>query len=540
MTLYARAMYDFQGDESQGEISLAAGDDVVIYRQDIGEGWWEGEVDGKKGLFPETYVEILEGTEVDGDYATSGSDEWPSGDEEEPWNEEEYEPTAAAATASAAAASSSSTARRGGGGGGVSRAPGRASSQTSGSYPGHGVGVGRADTLRKSMNRMTAFVRTGAEGFIIDGGGDKTINPANVIHMVDGPMWATDDNPMPLIKVDHRGTQSKFKGMKKYEAYNLSGVGNVERRHKHFVWLHERLKTKYSLLCVPPLPDKSHSSKFGETFVAKRQAKLEAWINRVARHPVLSRDKLALHHFLTCGTMDKEWKNGKRKAEADPFTGATFFKLISQDVPCPRDSEKDIEEFGTFVRDFQKVVRKNIDTVVTHCDRLDSVFNKEYKGIGAAFDKLSHVFSERGGQSSGDYVKLSMAISEGARCMEEIGNAYAQQPANTHIPLIDGLKEYQGMLSTFHDSVSSSRSAAHRLVEIQDNEGAKPQEKENVRARCEVIHAMTLCEMHHFHESRRGDFRDMMSKYFEAQMQFHLDLAEKYKKAKADFDKLQF
>ena len=32
------------------------------------------------------------------------------------------------------------------------------------------------------------------------------------------------------------------------------------------------------------------------------------------------------------------WKNGKRKAEKDEFVGSMFFKLISQDVPCPNDS----------------------------------------------------------------------------------------------------------------------------------------------------------------------------------------------------------
>ncbi len=54
----------------------------------------------------------------------------------------------------------------------------------------------------------------------------------------------------------------------------------VERRHKHFVWLHERLTSKYSCICVPALPDKQFMGKYGETFLIKRQQKLEAWINR--------------------------------------------------------------------------------------------------------------------------------------------------------------------------------------------------------------------------------------------------------------------
>ena len=69
---------------------------------------------------------------------------------------------------------------------------------------------------------------------------------------------------------------------------------------------------------IPPLPDKTFLAKHGEDFVEKRRFKLQQWLNRlvlkqfvlnsysfayrVMRHPVLRRDQLALHHFLTCET----------------------------------------------------------------------------------------------------------------------------------------------------------------------------------------------------------------------------------------------
>jgi len=54
------------------------------------------------------------------------------------------------------------------------------------------------------------------------------------------------------------------------------------------------------------------------------------------------------------------------------------------------------------------------------------------------------------------------------------------------------------------------------------NEEADPLQKEAVRSRCETIHTLTLCEMNHFHEQRRQDFRDMAQEYFDSQMKFHL------------------
>lgn len=35
----------------------------------------------------------------------------------------------------------------------------------------------------------------------------------------------------------------------------------VSRRYKHFDWLHERLVEKFSLIPIPPLPDKQIAGK---------------------------------------------------------------------------------------------------------------------------------------------------------------------------------------------------------------------------------------------------------------------------------------
>ena len=39
----------------------------------------------------------------------------------------------------------------------------------------------------------------------------------------EGPAWAIG-TPLPLIKVEHVGQRSKFKGLKNYEAYMLTGL----------------------------------------------------------------------------------------------------------------------------------------------------------------------------------------------------------------------------------------------------------------------------------------------------------------------------
>lgn len=56
-TVQVRANYDF-GAENEAELSFALGDIITVLNQDD-EGWWEGELNGQRGLFPSNYVEVL-------------------------------------------------------------------------------------------------------------------------------------------------------------------------------------------------------------------------------------------------------------------------------------------------------------------------------------------------------------------------------------------------------------------------------------------------------------------------------------------------
>lgn len=46
-------------------------------------------------------------------------------------------------------------------------------------------------------------------------------------------------------------------------------------------------------------------------------------------------------------------------------------------------------------------------------------------------------------------------------------------------------------------------------------------EKSAVQSRCDVIHTLTLCEMSHFHDQRRHDFKLYMENFLQAQIEFH-------------------
>jgi Phox homology (PX) domain protein len=56
----------------------------------------------------------------------------------------------------------------------------------------------------------------------------------------------------------------------------------VSRRYKHFDWLHERLEEKFSLIPIPPLPDKQISGN--DMYVMYNTAK---WLAKAGLRYVL-------------------------------------------------------------------------------------------------------------------------------------------------------------------------------------------------------------------------------------------------------------
>ena len=108
----------------------------------------------------------------------------------------------------------------------------------------------------------------------------------------------------------------------------------VDRRFKHFDWLHARLVELFPCVAIPPIPEKSLTGRFEDEFVGDRRRKLELFLNRVARHPVLGPSSV-FHHFLTVSDQ-KEWKSGKREAEREGHE-SHFINTVVLSDPCPPD-----------------------------------------------------------------------------------------------------------------------------------------------------------------------------------------------------------
>ncbi|XP_057307834.1 sorting nexin-12-like [Hydractinia symbiolongicarpus] len=134
--------------------------------------------------------------------------------------------------------------------------------------------------------------------------------------------------PANFLEIDVSNPQTHGVGKKRYTDYEVRMKTNipifklkdsaVRRRYSDFEWLRTELE-RDSKIVVPPLPGKALKKMlpfrgddgiFEDDFIEERRQGLEAFINRVAGHPLAQNEK-GLHMFLQEPIIDKNYVPGK-------------------------------------------------------------------------------------------------------------------------------------------------------------------------------------------------------------------------------------
>ncbi|KAJ7392101.1 Sorting nexin-9 [Desmophyllum pertusum] len=529
-----RVLYDFEGDVPSGELVVYEGEILTVSRTDVGDGWWEGiSPNGSKGLFPEAYVEVIDYSppqsnnfhplpiptaplhnQVSVDTADGWDDEWDDDETVSSYSGGDHEST-------------------------ISALPTRRDTNSS--------GIVRTGTVRKSINRFSHFVKSGGEAYIIGASHTDVKIPKGEIVTIgeEGNRITWDRSPQPFTCVINAPEKkSKFKGMKSFIAYNIipssSGIV-VSRRYKHFDWLYDRFVEKFTCISVPPLPDKQITGRFGEEFVEKRKEKLQLWMSRICLHPVLSQS-MVFNHFLTCGDNEKEWKQGKRKAECDKLVGASFFVTV-ESPPQTLELlavENRMEQFGRFIKNMDESVKAIQERGQAHCEKCQGSYRHEYKKIGSTFGSLSTAFAID--VDSENSHQLTQAVEHTGKTFDDIGEMLAEQPKNDFLPLIEGLKEYSGMLSTFPDVLQVHKGTIGKVKECQrlkDEEKMEDSTFEEIKERADTITNVSFAEMSHFHDQQVADFKNMMQHFLQEQISYHHRVIQKLEDSLRMYDNIQ-
>ncbi|XP_076024123.1 sorting nexin-9b [Genypterus blacodes] len=586
----AQVLYDFSAEAGNNELSVKEGETVTVTNQHIGGGWIEAQNSrGEVGLVPEDYIELGKQTPSFPGAAPTAAP---------PHNEAHVAPPAADLTffdafAPAAAPGQNQTSNgsdpwstwAGDASGGSSNnwasnpegtqtakstaAPdpwGTASQGHPQAYQGPGAEFdewddewddvkstgyaesesgesgamqrGGTTSMKISLNKFPGFSKSGPELYLLCKQLVKGKEKLCIYMGEVGPVWHYPDTQLDCVVADPK-KGSKMYGLKSYIEYQVSpNTTNrpVNHRYKHFDWLYERLLDKFgSAIPIPSLPDKQVTGRFEEEFIKMRMERLQGWMTRMCRHPVVSNSEV-FQLFLTYKD-EKDWKTGKRKAEKDETVGVMIFSTIepeAQDLEL-NEVELKCEQFSRFTKAMDDGVKEILTVGNEHWKRCTGPLPKEYQRIGKAFQNLSSVFNSSGytGEST-----LTDAMTAAGKTYEEIALLVAEQPRKDLHFLMETNNEYKGLLGCFPDTIGVHKAAIDKVKEADRLVAASKitnQDKGTMAKRVSVMSYSLQAEMNHFHSNRIYDYNRVMQLYLEEQVKFYETIAEKLRQAHGQF-----
>ncbi|CAO2610851.1 Sorting nexin-9 [Lemmus lemmus] len=388
--------------------------------------------------------------------------------------------------------------------------------------------------MKLPHNKFPGFAKPGMEQYLLAKQLAKPKEKIPIIVGDYGPIWVYPTSTFDCVVADPR-KGSKMYGLKSYIEYQLTPTNtnrSVNHRYKHFDWLYERLQVKFgSAILIPSLPDKQVTGRFEEEFIKMHMERLQAWMTRMCRHPVVSESEV-FQQFLNFRD-EKEWKTGKRKAEKDELVGVMIFSTMEPEAPDLDliEIEQKCDAVGKFTKAMDDGVKELLTVGQEHWKRCTGPLPKEYQKIGKALQSLATVFSSSGYQGETD---LNDAITEAGKTYEEIASLVAEQPKKDLHFLMECSHEYKGFLGCFPDIIGAHKGAIEKVKEsdkLVATSKITPQDKQTMVKRVGTMSYALQAEMNHFHSNRIHDYNSVIRLYLEQQVQFYETIAEKLRQA---------
>lgn len=393
-------------------------------------------------------------------------------------------------------------------------------------------------SMKISLNKFPGFSKSGPELYLLCRQPAKSKEKLPIYIGEVGPVWSYPETQLDCVVADPK-KGSKMYGLKSYIEYQITPSTTnrpVNHRYKHFDWLYERLLDKFgSAIPIPSLPDKQVTGRFEEEFIKMRMERLQGWMTRMCRHPVVSGSEV-FQTFLTYKD-EKDWKTGKRKAEKDETVGVMIFSTIEPEAADldPLEVEQKCEQFSRFTKAMDDGVKEILTVGHEHWKRCTGPLPKEYQRIGKAFQNLSSVFNSSGYQGEST---LTDAMTAAGKTYEEIAQMVAEQPKKDLHFLMETNNEYKGLLGCFPDTIGVHKAAIDKVKEADKlvaTSKITPQEKVTMAKRVSTMSYALQAEMNHFHSNRIYDYNRVMQQYLEEQVKFYETIAEKLRQAHSQF-----
>lgn len=561
-----KVLYDFQGEANSAEISISVGEILTVTNTSVGEGWWEGtNARGQRGLFPAAYVEVLPNNAgppkmpppplisqqqqqqqpPQGPRYDQTADDWGEQDQQDDW-EDDWD-------------DDNDTYSEIGPSPGVASGAANVNNNLNGNFQSSGYNpnanlpappVNDGDSVSLASTTVGGTRRTTSSNKIFSKTGDAYLMgltvPAvsqdervEVLQTESGVVWKQKQAAYTVM-VDAPKKEKKFNGLKSFIAYQLTPSFNnipVSRRYKHFDWLHIRLVEKFSIIPIPPLPDKQISGRYDNEFIEHRRVQLQEFVDWMCRHPVLSGCAVWMH-FLTC-TDEKRWKLGKRTAEKDSLVGTTFCASIfpPDKTLLPSIVDGHVDSSNLFIPQMNNAVKSLTQICGDETKKFQVQWKQDYQRLGEGFSELARALAVDERRQPNN-ISLSKSVGQTAGMYINIGKMFAEQPKHDFIPFSDRLHVYRGLLTSFPDVLNEHKNALQKRKECEKMTAEQKMDNSQlaeVNRRVDVMSYGVLAEMAHFRQERDTHFKDTIRNFIGAQIDFYRNIVAQLEKAQANF-----
>ncbi|KAF9269127.1 PX-domain-containing protein [Marasmius fiardii PR-910] len=595
----ARALYDFDGKAEFRELSVKAGDELQVLREELPDGWSLVKADtGETGLLPQTYYTFTS------DFTVSPGVELPGPSSFSKFRKREREPSTNSITP---------------------RASPRNSVQPI--IP-QNTGEWMFPSFRqsllggKSLNRFSNFVTSGAEAWVLKGkAADATLISSTFPTIHEKSKSASDDydeevveeedsddatgsnnrlsqiglgeadrhfvdgghawkSKLPLFRVLVHSPSKRASVLSgAYTVYNVTSLFHatptsdsemdppgsptritVQRRFSQFVVLHTALTRRLPGIALPPLPEKQYAGRFSEDFVEARRGDLERYINKVVRHPV-ARYAEVVTFFLGCEN-DTEWKRRVPHHLSMPPAGPSFYAHVFHPAfnVDLEDAEEAVGRFSTHTKAVGKGVQglrsifgrvRDARVEMSKAERLLS-----YSLLSLITSKpLASAPTTGVAEEDEDYNSKDKGLinDEGAWCWREgcklcLGMTKAMQRTAEILQGIADLYDdharrtqlatHEGLKGVSHpSSIYDGVISTHRSTLTRYREATSDNHAdEEMASRCETVLNTTMAEMETYHAQKVQDFSSLTKEHLDGEIALYEQILTRLQTARRSFD----
>ncbi|KAF7325862.1 SH3 and PX-domain-containing 3 [Mycena kentingensis (nom. inval.)] len=574
----ARALYDFEGKTEFRELTVEAGDEIEVVKEDLADGWsLVKNVAGEVGLLPRTYYTFTAEFATSAQVSLSG-----------------FRPPG---TSHQRDASSSTITPRG------SLRSEEIVPQNTGEWRTAFPSFRQSLLGGKSLNRFSTFVTSGAEEWVLKGSADSSAvvaaqaaaeaAAAQAAHQRISSIDSEEDTEeaeeernrlkqLGLGEADHHFVDASHSWKAKlppfrvlvhspskrtsalsgsFTIYNVTALFQappsedglppssptritVQRRFSHFVILHTALTRRLPGIALPPLPEKQYAGRFSEDFVEARRGDLERYMSRIVRHPV-ARYAEVVTFFLGCES-DTEWKRLVPQHLSMPAAGPSFYaRVFHPDFNVDADeASESVERFDTHTRAVGKGVQglrnifgrvRDARIEMSKAERLlsysllslitsqplasapvtgASLEEEEYNAKGKGLMNEDGAWCWREGCS--DCLKLTNAMQKTSEVFQSVADLYDDHARRTQLATHEALKGVAHPSSLYSGVITTHRSTLTRYSQATNNNT-----DDEMAARCETVLNTTMAEMETYHAQKTEDFSSLTKEHLDGEIAFY-------------------